>query len=84
MSNKIFSTISKTIDGIGLVYGITNIQEILGLIVLILSIINIVTSYVFKIIDKVKAGDYKGANDELGKAIDEIEDKIDNDKKGDQ
>lgn len=76
INNKIYMTISKTIDAIGLVYGLANLQEILGVLVLIISLINIVTSYVFKIIDKIKAGDYKGANDELGKAVDEIEDKI--------
>lgn len=78
--SKILNVMNRFIDSIGLIYGIANIQEILGVIVLVLTIINIVTSYAFKIYDKIKAGDYKGANEELTKAIDEISDKVDEQK----
>lgn len=81
--NKILSTFNKIIDSIGLIYGITNLQEILGVIVLILTIINILTGYGFKIYDKIKNKKYNEIPNEVNNAINEIKDEIDKSKKDD-
>lgn len=72
--NKFLNIFNKTIDSIGLIYGIANLQEILGLVVLILTIINILTGYGFKIYDKIKNKKYNEIPEEVNKAIEEIKD----------
>lgn len=72
--NKFLNIFNKTVDSVGLIYGIANLQEILGLVVLILTIINILTSYGFKIYDKIKNKKYNEISEEVNKAIEEIKD----------
>lgn len=72
--NKFLNIFNKTVDSVGLIYGIANLQEILGLVVLILTIINILTSYGFKIYDKIKNKKYNEIPEEVNKALEEIKD----------
>lgn len=72
--NKFLNIFNKTVDSVGLIYGIANLQEILGLVVLILTIINILTSYGFKIYDKIKDKKYNEIPEEVNKALEEIKD----------
>lgn len=72
--NRILNIFNKCADSIGLIYGIANIQEILGIIVLVLTIVNIITGYAFKIYDKIKKKNYKGITEDIEDAIEEIKD----------
>ena len=63
-------------------WGITNIQEILGVIVLILSILNILINLVFKVRDRVNSKEYDKIDDDINEAVENIKRIKESDKDG--
>lgn len=62
-----------TVDATGATYGIANIQQILGVIVLILSILSFLCKIVYSIYIKIKNAKYDEISTELDKAKSELE-----------
>lgn len=69
---KLYDNISRIIDGVGLIFGIANIQEILGIIVLVLTIFNILSTYIIKIVSRIKNKEYDKIGNDTQEAIDEL------------
>lgn len=53
-------------------YGLANMQEVLGIIILILSICNILINLAIKVIDKIKNKNYKGITEDINDAKEEL------------
>lgn len=70
---RINETFSRIIDGLGLCYGLANIQEVLGIIVMALTVFNILSAYIFKLIDKIKRKKYEEISEDTKNAIEELE-----------
>lgn len=66
-------TIDYSVDVASGSYGIINIQQILGVILLILSILSIIIKSVIALYLHIKNKNYNGIVDELDKAKEEIE-----------
>lgn len=69
---KIFNTCNYTVDAVGASYGIANIQSILGIVVLILTILNVLINSTVKIIMAVKKREY----DKISKVLDETKEQL--------
>lgn len=65
-------SVSRIIDGIGLIFGLANLQETLGIIVLILTIFNILSTYVMKLYHNIKNKKY----DEIAKDTEDTINKL--------
>lgn len=74
MKENLNNTLSNTLSVITASWGISNIQDILGIIVLILSIMNILWNMIYKIYNNIKSKNYTEINDNIKNAIDEIND----------
>lgn len=65
--------IDYTVDATGATYGIANIQQILGIVVLILSILSFLCKVAYSIYIKIKDKKYDEISEELDKAKTELE-----------
>lgn len=65
-------SVSRIIDGIGLVFGLANLQETLGIIVLVLTIFNILSTYFMKLYHNIKTKKY----DEIAKDTEDTINKL--------
>lgn len=74
MKENLNNTVSNTLSVITASWGISNIQDILGIIVLILSIMNILWNMIYKIYNNIKSKNYTEIDDNIKNAIDEIND----------
>lgn len=74
MKENLNNTLSNTLSVITASWGISNIQDILGIIVLILSIMNILWNMIYKIYNNIKSKNYTEIDDNIKNAIDEIND----------
>ena len=72
MKEHLNNTVSNTLSVITASWGISNIQDILGIIVLILSIMNILWNMIYKIYNNIKSKNYTEIDDNIKNAIDEI------------
>ena len=72
MKENLNNTVSNTLSVITASWGISNIQDILGIIVLILSIMNILWNMIYKIYNNIKSKNYTEIDDNIKNAIDEI------------
>lgn len=72
MKENLNNTLSNTLSVITASWGISNIQDILGIIVLILSIMNILWNMIYKIYNNIKNKNYTEIDDNIKNAIDEI------------
>lgn len=72
MKENLNNTLSNTLSVITASWGISNIQDILGIIVLILSIMNILWNMIYKIYNNIKSKNYTEIDDNIKNAIDEI------------
>lgn len=70
---KTLKMIDYSVDVASGSYGLANIQTILGIILLVLSIISILYKTALSIYQHVKNKEYKEIADDLAKAKDEIE-----------
>ena len=83
---KIFDTCNYTVDTAGAIYGIANIKEILGIIVLVLTILNILINSMYKIYTHIKKREYgqiskviDGSINELNKTVEDFKEMEDED-----
>lgn len=63
------SQINTVVDSITLFYGVANIQEVIGLICVILSTINIAWKLIEKLIESIKAKDIQGVKDVVKETV---------------
>lgn len=73
MNNKIFNTCNYSVDAIGGAYGLANIQTILGIIVLSLTIFNVLFNMVYKIIKHIKNRQIEAILEDINEAKEELE-----------
>ena len=59
-------------------YGLANIKEVLGIVILVLSICNILFNMVIRIYSHIKAKKFKEVSQDFKDAIDELKDLEDN------
>ena len=69
---KIFNTCNYTVEVAGASYGLVNIQTILGIIVLILTIINVILNATVRIILAIKKREY----DKISEVLDETKEQL--------
>ena len=69
---KIVNTCNYTVDAIGGAYGIANVKEVLGLIILILTVLNILINGTVKIIALIKKHEYEKISGVLVDVRDEL------------
>lgn len=74
--NKI-EAIEYSVDAMGSVYGLANIETILGIVVLILSIFNVLFNMVYKIITSIKKRKYGEIKGIVDNSIEKINDVVD-------
>lgn len=72
MNNKIFNTCNYSVDAIGGAYGLANIQTILGIIVLSLTIFNVLFNMVYKIIKHIKNRQIEAILEDINEAKEEL------------
>lgn len=77
---KIFNTCNYTVEVAGASYGLVNIQTILGIIVLILTIINVILNATVRIILAIKKREYNKINEVLDDTIEELKEVGNNEK----
>lgn len=80
--NKSIQAIDYSVDVASGSYGIANIQSVLGIILLVLSICSILFKMVFSIYTHIKNKQYKEIIEDLDKAKEEIEKLKDGDNDG--
>lgn len=82
MKEKFLTVLAATTDGTGIAYGIANIKEVLGVIVLVVSLFSTVLLTTLKVIDWYKKS--KDPNSKGGEkiTIDEIKEGIETIKEG--
>lgn len=73
MFMKIDNTFGTVLNIFGIMFSINDVNSILNLILLVVSIASIVARAVILVIQKIREKDYNGAVDEIDKAKDEIE-----------
>lgn len=69
---KIVNTCNYTVDAIGGAYGLANIQTVLGIIVLILTILNVLINATIRIVGLVKKRKYEQITQVLEDTIEEL------------
>lgn len=74
MSTLKDNIIDLTINATGLTYSLYYIKEVLGVIILILTIANILFKLVMAIVNKIKSNDIKGISEDIESAKNELED----------
>ncbi|MBO7735418.1 MAG: hypothetical protein J6S67_22835 [Methanobrevibacter sp.] len=74
--NKI-EAIEYSVDAMGGAYGLANIQTILGIVVLILSIFNVLFNMTYKIIMAVKKRKYEEIKGIVDNSIEELNNVVD-------
>lgn len=72
MRNKIFNTCNYSVDAIGGAYGLANIEHILGIVVLILTIFNVLANSVYKIYTHIKKREIEAILDDVDDTIEEL------------
>lgn len=72
MKENLNNALSNSLSVITASWGISNIQDILGVVVLILSIMNILWNMFYKIYNNIKHKNYTEIDDNIKDAIDEI------------
>ena len=70
---KIDNTVGTLLNVFGIMFSVNDVNSILNLILLVVSIASIVARAVILVIQKIREKDYNGAVDEIDKAKDEIE-----------
>lgn len=70
---KYIDNIENAFNFLGIFYGINNIEQLLGIILLILNICLILFKTIYKIILKIKNKQYNDIEKDIENAIDEIE-----------
>lgn len=73
---RLYNIYDNSVDILTLGFGIDNIKEVLGVVLLCLSIFNMTLKTVFKIIDKVKNKKYSEITQDLDELENDIENKI--------
>lgn len=79
MKSKVLEVLSGTSSGAGIAYGVANFHEILGIIVLIVSLVSTVLLTVLKVIDwyKKSKADGKITADEIKEGVEIIKNGVD-------
>lgn len=80
--NKSIQAIDYSVDVASGTYGLANIQTILGIVLLVLSICSILFKMGFSIYTHIKNKEYKEIQDDLDKAKEELEKLKDGDNNG--
>ena len=70
---KMINACDYTVDAVGSAYGLANIQTILGIIVLVLTIFNILFKMCIAIYNKVKKREYEAITKVVDEAIEQLE-----------
>lgn len=70
---KIDNMFGTMLNVFGIMFSVNDVNSILNLILLVVSIASIVARAVILVIQKIREKDYNGAVDEIDKAKDEIE-----------
>lgn len=73
MFMKIDNTFGTMLNVFGIMFSVSDVNSILNLILLVVSIASIVARAVILVVQKIREKDYNGAVEELDKAKDEIE-----------
>lgn len=77
---KIVNTCNYTVEAMGGAYGIANIKDILGLIILILTVLNILINGTIKVITLIKKREYDKISGVIEDVRDELKEVEDNEK----
>lgn len=77
---KIVNTCNYTVEAMGGAYGIANIKDILGLIILILTILNVLINGTIKIIALIKKREYEKISGVIEDVRDELKEVEENEK----
>lgn len=72
MSMKLETIIDTFMTTIGLTYGLAQIHEILGIVILVLNICWMLTRLGYNIYIKVKNKDFKGIEEDVNKTLDDL------------
>ena len=72
MNMKLETMIDTFMTTIGLTYGLAQIHEILGIVILVLNIGWMLTRLVYNIYIKVKNKDFKGIEEDVNKTLDDL------------
>lgn len=72
MSMKLETMIDTFMTTIGLTYGLAQIQEILGIVILVLNIAWMLTRLGYNIYIKFKNKDFKGIEEDVNKTLDDL------------
>lgn len=67
-----YNIVNRCLNVLGVAYGIEYIYTILGIIILALNIVSILYACIYSIYNKVKNKKYNEINDDINKAIDEL------------
>lgn len=70
---KIDNTFGTMLNVFGIMFSVNDVNSILNLILLVVSIASIVARAVILVVQKIRERDYNGAVEELDKTKDEIE-----------
>ena len=72
MNMKLETTIDTFMTTIGLTYGLAQIHEILGIVILVLDICWMLTRLGLNIYTKIKNKDFKGIEEDVNKTLDDL------------
>lgn len=72
MSMKLETMIDTFLTTIGLTYGLAQIHEILGIIILVLNICWMIGRLAYNIYIKAKNKDFKGIEEDVNKTLDDL------------
>ena len=60
------------VQGLGIMGAVTDLENTLNVILLVLSIIGILVTIIFNVYDRVRKKDYKGASKEIRNGVEEL------------
>lgn len=72
MNMKIETMIDTFLTTIGLTYGLAQIHEILGIVILVLNICWMIGRLAYNVYIKVKNKDFKGIEEDVNKTLDDL------------
>ena len=72
MNMKLETMIDTFLTTIGLTYGLAQIHEILGIVILVLNICWMMSRLAYNIYVKVKNKDFKGIEEDVNKTLDDL------------
>jgi len=85
MNTKLANTIDTIFTSLGLSYGLMEIKEILGIVILVINILWILGRFGYAVYTKIKAKNIEGLEEDVNKVVGELENIKDNlDKKEDK